>query len=423
MPSYNFPCYEDIKKLKSGKKSKTYSFTASFGVDPKTGRRRQVRRGGFPNKKIAYEAYLKVINDFNQDRNTEESVTDTMIFKEFVDDYFIPYYKRTRKVKPQTFPSRFSIIQHYYGAFNKRPINQITTLEITKWQNQLLEQRAHEGHKTDNYARMIRGLLNMIFKYAKKNQVITVNPTLDCDNIPKERPKINFLTIEEFERFCATFYLDNPTEYMAYVTINFLFLSGLRIGEAIALNWRDLDLDKGEVEVNKSITYYNKHHFVIGDPKTYKSRRTVSIDRDTVGLLEKWKAYQQTLVQTEYVFSYDGIPTNKLTIGKILRRHLELAQVKRITVHGLRHSHAAMLIHMGVSALQIQKRLGHADVKTTLSYYGHLYPSSDKSLANKLTGIVQRKTSEINLSPNYHGNQYIKLRPTDDLDKSTNSPS
>jgi integrase len=323
-----------------------YSFTASFGYDV-DGKRIQIRRGGFKTKKETYEAYQDIINEFYSKKN-EKKKQDTskkIPFKKVVDDYFLPYYKRVRKVRPQTFVSRYSITQNYFDEFNTRPIDEITTLDITRWQNKLLEVREKNGKKTHNYARMVRGVLNMIFKFAKQNGIIQTNPALDSENIKKTRPKVQFITKDELERLCTTFCLELPLEFMSYVMINFLFMSGLRIGEATALTWEDLDFSLGEVNVNKTMTYNNKNDYSIGEPKTESANRIVALDHDTMLLFKDWKSYQSQLIQTTYVFSYDGVPTNKHTIGKTLTRHLKLANIKRITPHGLRHSNAAMLIN------------------------------------------------------------------------------
>lgn len=390
-----------------------YSFTASFGYDA-DGKRIQIRRGGFKTKKETFEAYQDVINEFYSKKN-EKKKQDTskkILFKKVVDDYFLPYYKRVRKVKPQTYASRYSITKNYFNEFNSRYIDEITTLDITLWQNNLLEKREKKGKKTHNYARMVRGVLNMIFKFAKQNGIIQTNPALDSESIRKTKPKVEFITKDELERLCTTFCLEQPLEFMGYVTINFLFMSGLRIGEATALTWNDLDFSLDEVKVNKTMTYNNKNDYSVGEPKTESANRTVALDQDTMMLLKDWQSYQSQLIQTNYVFSYDGVPTNKHTIGKILTRHLKLANIKRITPHGLRHSNAAMLIKLGIGSLQIKTRFGHADIKTTLNYYGHLYPESDRDIANKLTGLIHRKTSNVELTINNHGNQFTKKVPT-----------
>ena len=68
------------------------------------------------------------------------------------------------------------------------------------------------------------------------------------------------------------------------------------------------------------------------------------------------------------------LPTNKHTLRHVIKRHSNLANVHHIKIHALRHSHASLLISLGINALDVRDRLGHEDIETTLGTYGHLYP-------------------------------------------------
>ena len=89
---------------------------------------------------------------------------------------------------------------------------------------------------------------------------------------------------------------------------------------------------------------------------------------------------------SKYVLSYNGLPTNKHTLRHVIKRHSNLANVHHIKIHALRHSHASLLISLGINALDVRDRLGHEDIETTLEH-GHLYPHTNRK-SNKLTGIV-----------------------------------
>src|SRR5690625_7734143 len=88
--------------------------------------------------------------------------------------------------------------------------------------------------------------------------------------------------------------------------------------------------------------------------------------------------------------SYNGIPTQKHTLSHAIERYAKLAGLYRIRIHGLRHSHASLLISMGENPLIIKDRLGHEDIETTLGTYGHLYPNSNFEVANKLRSEERR---------------------------------
>lgn len=74
-------------------------------------------------------------------------------------------------------------------------------------------------------------------------------------------------------------------------------------------------------------------------------------------------------------------------VQHMMKAHIEMAGVKKIRVHDLRHSHVAYLINQGVKPLVIKERVGHRDIKMTLNTYGHLYPNEQKDVAEMLNAI------------------------------------
>ena len=92
--------------------------------------------------------------------------------------------------------------------------------------------------------------------------------------------------------------------------------------------------------------------------------------------------------------TYNGLPTNKCASKHIIDQHAKLAGVHRIKTHALRHSHASLLISLGENALVVRDRLGHEDIETTLGTYGHLYPNTNRAVADKLSNLITVETSE-----------------------------
>jgi len=143
--------------------------------------------------------------------------------------------------------------------------------------------------------------------------------------------------------------------------------------------------------------YKNLNHYEFVEPKTKASTRFIVLDEDTLMILDEWKKVQEEVTKTGFVMSYSGAPTQKHTISYAITRYSKLADVHRIKIHALRHSHASLLIQMGENPLIIKDRLGHEDIETTLGTYGHLYPHSNFEVASKLKGIVNRNHSITNL--------------------------
>lgn len=186
-------------------------------------------------------------------------------------------------------------------------------------------------------------------------------------------------------------------------------MTGLRIGEAGALQWSDIDFEKKSLSVSKTLYYKNRTEFEFLLPKTKESLRTIILDDTTIAYLQEWRVRQEATTRRQnhmnLILSYDGHPTSRGSLSRIMQRYAKLSDVHYINVHALRHSHASMLIHMGVNPLDVKDRLGHHDIKTTLETYGHLYPNANYVVAEQLNDFLDINLSTAN-HDNYSSNQF-----------------
>ncbi|EGO6608525.1 site-specific integrase [Enterococcus faecalis] len=373
-------------KFKKDKRGKYY-FTASLGFDEVTGKRIQKMRSGFSTIKEAREAYAEIISNFGKEAYSSNS---TMLYEEFFYTIFLPYYKG--RVKERTYNNRLSTIKNTFAYFFKMKLKSIAPVHIQKWQNELLEQYEN------SYVRNIYGLFQMSLDRAVVLGMISSNPAKIVGNVKKSKKEIDFWTKEEFEKVIKTFYVEDYYQNFSFICIWLLFMTGMRIGEATALTWKDVNLDGRYLTIKNSLYYKNARTYELVSPKTRASIRTIYLDEDTVRYLRDWKKRQDDVGEIEFVLSYNSVPTQKHTVRHIIKRHAKLAEVHDIRIHALRHSHASLLISMGTNALLIKERLGHEDVQTTLGTYGHLYPSSSTEIANELKGIVNVEFTEQNIA-------------------------
>lgn len=115
-------------------------------------------------------------------------------------------------------------------------------------------------------------------------------------------------------------------------------MTGMRIGEAVALHWSDIDFETGLLSITKILYYKTVTDYKFVEPKTQASIRTIYIDADTLNELKAWKkVQQQVLPKCELVLSYNGTPTSKTTLPRALEKLAGLAGVHRIKIHALRH--------------------------------------------------------------------------------------
>ena len=368
---------DPIKKGKNG----TYQFRihVGFGAD---GKRIQKFRSGFSTKKEARDEYYKLC--LSKDvflENTQETTKETLCFDEYVSQIFLPWYKS--QVKEQTYESRKSTMNKNFKFFSRMPIDSIEPIHVQKWQLQMSKTLA------PSYVRLVQGIFSIAMDRAVVLKLATSNPSKVIGNVKKQKVKIDFWTKEEFEKVISVIDTSDYYQFFLYFALWFLFMTGMRIGEATALQWKDVDLETGIVDINKTLLYKNLENYKFSDTKTKASVRQIVIDPDTIALLREWQDKQSAVLKkTGFILSYNGAPTQKYTMAHAIRRFAQAADVHRIRTHDLRHSHASLLIRLGENPLIIRDRLGHEDIETTLGTYGHLYPNTNFEVANKLQGVL-----------------------------------
>lgn len=371
------------------KKTGKWYYSISLGFDAVTGKRIRKFRRGFNSQKEAYEAKtaeLKASQDMGKISNSG------MDYSTFLEQLFIPEYKS--KVQITTFENRMHVLKKIMNHFGKNKIDNITNIDIQFWKNSLTEQHSQ------NYSRMVYGLFSQTLEKAVSLGMIKNNRAKQVGTVPKEKVKVEFWTKEEFEKVLSTFNLDDYYEHYSFVIVWLYFMTGLRVNEATALRWKEeIDLDRGTLTVNHSLRLKNRNDWSLGPTKTKAALRTIAIDADTISILKKWKKYQEEFGDIKLVLSYDGSPTWKSTVARIITRHAKLANVKPIQAKGLRHSHASFLINeYNANPLIIKERLGHEDIKTTLSTYSHLYPNVNFEIAKNMKGSINYTTISLKLT-------------------------
>ena len=382
---------DPIKKASNG----TYYFRANLGYHPVTGKQIQKYRSGFSTKKEAREEYSKLILSSVQELEEKKK---TISFQKFIEETYLPWYKT--QVKESTYLNRYSTIQKHFSYFYKMATDEIEPIHVQSWQLELAKEFS------PNYIHVVQGLLSLAFDRAIVLGIAKKNPSRMIGNIKSKKTKVDFWTLDEFQKVISLLYKGDYYEHYLFISFWVLFMTGMRIGEAAALLWSDIDFDTGLLSITKTMYYKSMDDFKPVEPKTQASVRTIYIDADTLKELREWQEVQKKVLKNcDYVLSYNGIPTSKHTLPRALEKLAGLAGVHRIKIHALRHSHASLLISMGENPLLIKERLGHEKIQTTLGTYGHLYPNTNLEVANKLTGILQYTPATQSIA-DYTSNQH-----------------
>lgn len=372
---------DPIKKAKNG----MYYFRANLGYDG-NGKKIQKYQSGFKTKKEAKEEYFKLLLMKPDELAMAE---DKMLFKAYIEELFLPWYRT--KVKERTYNNRLNTVLKHFPYFYKLAVCDIEPIHVQKWQLKLSK------NLQPSYVRAVQGLFSLAMDRAVVLGLAVTNPSKIVGNVKKQKQKVDFWTKEEFEKVISLIYKEDFYQHFLFISLWFLFMTGMRIGEATAIQWEDLDFETGVLSITKTLYYKNQSEYYFTEPKTQASIRQIVLDKMTLVLLKAWKNVQQKVIKTSYVMSYNGIPTQKHTISYAIDRYAKKAGVHRIRIHALRHSHASLLIQMGENPLIIKERLGHEDIETTLGTYGHLYPNSNFQVADKLNGVIDFEPTKQNL--------------------------
>lgn len=343
-------------------KDKNGTWYAMVRYEDWQGERKQKCKRGFVTKREAQNWERRFLLQANSDLD--------MLFKDF---YKLYEQDMRSRLKQNTWEHKEHVIQSkILPYFGDKPMKDIQARDVFSWQNELLRHRDKNGKPySETYLKNLHNQLSCIFNHAVRYYDLGVNPAAKAGSIGvKNAKEMNFWTKDEYMQFSEVM-MDKPVSFYAF---EMLYWCGIRLGELLALTPEDFDFQNRKLRINKSYQRI-KGQDVITEPKTKKSNRTIEMPDF---LCEEMQDYLRML--------YDQKSDERIfTISKSYLHHemdrgAKLAGVKRIKIHGLRHSHISLLIHMGYSALAIAERVGHEAVDITY-HYAHLFPTVQSDMA------------------------------------------
>lgn len=381
----------NFKKYTKKNGQEAWQFSAYLGTDPKTGKRIKTTRRGFETKKQAQRACNQLLAEFDADDWTtmqSHGNTQPSTFKEIA-ELWLTSYKLT--VQDPTYVGTVNALKyHIYPFLGDKPIKEITRLDC--------QQAVNEWYLRYSDVGSLISKVKRVFKYAITLGIVDSNPV---DAVLKPKPKdvdkrVKVYSKQEM-RVLMTYLKNKQTKYndhQNYALFRLLFYSGLRIGEALALNWSDIDFKNKTLNIDKTTKIVNKT-LVVGQPKTKSSIAVLPLDEETLNILKYWQLYQKQarlaigLVDNVPVFSrLDGGYNYNAVIYNRLKAIAKAAQLPFYGVHVTRHTHASLLIEAGANLKEVQKRLRHSSITMTMDVYGHLSKEYEASTLDKFISFV-----------------------------------
>lgn len=384
--------------LKNGKK--VYRTTVYVGINPATGKPKY--------KHITKDSYKDLENELKRiavdrlDDNTSKN--DDITFYQAYKEWFASY-KST--VKPTTVESVTSKMNAVMPYLKHRKLRKITHKTCQAMITKLVESNEYKRTTIQNFKMYV----TKVFAYCEKQGYISKNPMKfvevprktsdfmynDSDNAAKKR---KYWTKDEVKQFLG--YAMNELKFQDYVMFRILLFSGIRKGELHALHWDDVNLESGEIQIVKTLANIDGVN-ILQKPKTPSSIRSIVLDHGTIDLLKQWKLHaKQEYLAFGNVDQWKNNPPIFSDLGTgdyITLSHLNNVMnynfyfhhpdFYKITVHQMRHTHASLLFESGASLKDVQEKLGHSDIQTTMNIYTHVTETKSKKVLDDFANFME----------------------------------
>lgn len=356
-------------------------------------------RRGFESRKEALLAFSHAQSDF--DRNKKKGIQVKKRPK-FVDVYAIWLKTYRLGVKESTLNRVEGIFKHHIiPSLGDKYMDEIT------WQ--MCQKAVLDWRKVVKQFNKLSQYAALVFRTAQKMGVITTNPMKLVDipepinALSKDEEPINYWSAAELSEFLKT--VDHADQKESRFDRGALFYllatTGMRKGEALALTWGDLDLVNGYVTIDKTTTRTEHNHQTIGTPKTRNAYRTLSLEPMTIEHLKRYRSSLSILpLPSHRVFlsSRSGHLMSLMTpnhwmdkiIDQINANHqkMHVPPLKKITVHGLRHTFTSIQVQHQINVKALQLQLGHSDIKITLNIYAHMSTHKVAENVYKISDVI-----------------------------------
>lgn len=372
------------------------------------GKRNQITKGGFRTKKDALDAGTKALAEYN---NAGFSFVPSEIsFSDYLDYWMKEYCKLNLKdTTCGNYEKKIKL--HIKPALGIYKLKALTPAVLQSFINE----KFNAGYSRNSMA-VLKGVLSGCMSYAveplgfiQSNPMLLVklpSPRAQAE-IPTRKKNKLIVSKEQIQEIIKTF----PEGHYYYIPLMFAYRCGLRLGEAFALTWDDIDFDNKTLDVNKQIQMKDGY-WTFSDPK-YNSFRVIKLDSTMLNELSNLKT-NRIQSKEEYMEFYKQLYVNdsdqlnfktgthvQMVCSREDGSYIQPRAMQHCSrvihyklgytdydYHSLRHTHATMLLEAGANIKVIQMRLGHKNIDITLQIYTHVTEKMENDTINILESIL-----------------------------------
>ncbi|MGO5053917.1 tyrosine-type recombinase/integrase [Anaerosporobacter sp.] len=330
---------------------------------------------------------------------------------------FDRYISTKSELRSSTYSNYLYTWNHFIrDTFGKKKVKDVKYSDVLFFYSDLINKQGLQINTLEN----INTVLRPSFQLAVRDDIIRKNPIDGAYAEVKKRnggsrKRKRALTVQQ-QRAFINYVAENPFFYKWYPFFTFLLGTGCRIGEAIGIRWDDVDLEKRLIDINHSLTYYQraddsfKCEFRVSQPKTEAGIRTIPMMKQVYDVLKD--EYERQEVEGFCVANVDGMtnfifsnrfetPHNPAAVNRAIKRIVdahnaeeevkakkekrEPVMIPRFSCHIFRHTFASRFCENETNVKVIQEVMGHADVSTTMNIYAEVNQDVTRASLEKLS--------------------------------------
>ncbi|WP_312093714.1 tyrosine-type recombinase/integrase [Niallia sp.] len=359
------------KYKKKGSKKDFWEYRIYY-QDPITRKTKEKSKKGFtskPEAKLAAEEMERLIREGYEQ-------TDIPL-KTYLNEWLIEYKKGSVRKNTYELHER-NVKNHIIPYFKNILLKDVKPMMYQKFINNL-----HSLSYSKRTVEIIHGTMYNAYEKAIILQKVEKNPCVGVTIKGEEKPReIKFIDSEDLSNFLKEAYKD---DYIYWIFFKVLIETGMRKGEAGALQWSDINLKERTIDINKSLDFkeaFSNPDKMFGDVKTYRSNRIITISQGLANDLhfhKKFQNHNKLSLTDNYKHDLnlvlcrnDGDYMPKSTLANAFARILRKANLPSLPIHSTRHTHAVLQMEAGADMKYIQERLGHGSISITSDVYSHI---------------------------------------------------
>lgn len=368
------------------KRGKTWQYEISY--KDADGKYKKLRKSGFLKKKDAIAEAADI--ELKMSKGLKVTNSDILLYDHF--KQWIEIYKKG-KVTNITFRKYENTLMNIEKYFPRDTLKTLTRTTYQQRLNNFAETHANASVERLNIhirASLVNAVDEGIIPYDFTKKAVVKG------NKPSVKEQDKFLNYKEFQELMNLAKEKLDPRFASRFMIFVAGATGMRFAELLGLTWDRVDLKTGQVSIDRAWDYQDKNDFC--PTKNVQSVRKIPLDHETRSIISTFKEKQRDLFEKldihpkhDFVFynAKEGLISNNAVNKKLKELLRQLNIDTPLTIHGLRHTHASILIFKGINIMAVSKHLGHKNLSVTMETYSHAVKELEEREDEKIKGVFQ----------------------------------